>query len=231
MAPTLHHVPRTISSPIVQTLLELELVPGTIDINVLSFADLKSEAHLAINPMGTSPAFQDGDIILWESGAVLNYILEEYDSNCKFYPAPRTEKRAKYLHLQQYIIATVYPFIASLFIHTLKDKSEHDVAYIANAKAKWRDLLAPTLTEWLGDGPYFLGDQMSVVDFLVCKPLNNVDSLGMLDGTLKTLFDRISSRPSFAAAYGITPLDLACKVEYAPAEQPSSRSLNLVPSN
>jgi glutathione S-transferase len=219
MAPTLYHVPKTISSPIVQTLLELDLVPSTVMIEVLTFAQLKEEPHLAINPMGSSPAFKDDDTILWESGAVLNYLLEQYDTDCKLYAAPRTEQRAKYLHLQQYIIATVYPFVASMYIHTLGPKEEQDEAYIATAKGKWRDLLAPILTKWLGDGPYFLGDQLSVVDFLTAKPLSNIDSMGMLDETpqLKALFETISSRPSFHSAYGGT------------TTQPRSREMALIP--
>ena len=229
MAPTLYHVPKTISSPIVQTLLELNLRPCTVKVQVMSFADLKSESHLAINPMGTSPTLQDDDddTILWESGAVLNYILEEYDTEATLYAAPRTKQRARYLQLQQYIIATVYPFIASLYIHTLG--KDQDDAYIESAKSKWRTLLAPTLEQWLGDGPYFLGDKLSAVDFLVAKPLSNVNSLGMLDETpkLKALFESVSSRPSFGLAYGTTPLEPKLCEQ---AMQPTKRTFSLVPT-
>jgi glutathione S-transferase len=221
MSPTLYHVPKTISSPIFQALLELELTPSTVEVVTLTFADIKGEAHLAINPMGSSPAFQDGDTILWESGAVLNYLLEEYDTEYKLYAPPRSAKRAKYLHLQQFIIATIYPFVASLYIHSLKDKSEQDESCVTSAKEKWRDLLAPILIKWLGDGPYFLGDQLSVVDLLTSKPLSNINSMGMLGETptLKALFDDISARPSFQRAYGSTQ---------AIPDQPESRTFALV---
>jgi glutathione S-transferase len=224
MAPTLYHVPKTISSPIVQTLLELDLVPSVVQIEVLSFADLKGTSHLMINPMGTSPAFRDGDTLMWESGAILNYLLEEYDTEYKFYPGPRTAKRAKYLQLQQFIIATVYPFVASMYIHVLRPKEEQDHAYVATAKAQWRNRLAPILINWLGSGPNFLGDQWSVLDFLVAKPLSNINSMGMLDETpqLKALFEAVSARPSFRAAYG----DATTRNQ----PQPSSRSLVLVPN-
>jgi glutathione S-transferase len=144
-----------------------------------------------------APAFQDGDTILWEPGTVLNLLLEVYDTECKLYAPPRSAKRAKYLHLQQFIIATVYPFVASLYIHTLDDKSDQDESYVTSAKGKWKDPLAPILIKWLGDGPYFLGDQLSVVDLLTCKPLSNINSMGMLleTPTLKALFDDKSARP------------------------------------
>lgn len=224
--PTLYHVPKTISSPIVQTLHELELVPSTVHVEVLSFADLKTPSHLMINPMGTSPAFRDGDTILWESGAVLNYLLEEYDIHYKLYPAPRTTNRAKYLQLQQFIIATVYPLVASMYIHVLQPQDKQDPVYVESAKAQWRDRLAPILIRWLGSGPYFLGDQLSVIDFLMAKPLSNINSMGMLHETplLQAHFEAVSARPSFSTAY--YGGDTMTKKH----EQPNSRSLVLVPN-
>lgn len=215
MPPTLHHVPRTISSPIVQCLLELDLVDKPIVIVEKGFADLKTAAHLAVNPMGTSPAFQDDGIILWESGAVLDYLLERYDSvHYKLHPPPIVgsstsaddiAKRAKYLHLKQYSIATVYPFVASLAVHKLsKSTQEQDDDYVASSTNKITTLLLPTLTQWLGDGPFFLGSKMSAVDILVAKPLNNLHQLGLLQQNSPTLFallEKVRSLPSFDQAY------------------------------
>eukprot|EP00985_Skeletonema_marinoi_P002303 scaffold965_cov118-Skeletonema_marinoi.AAC.1 len=206
MAPTLYHVPRTISSPIVQILLEL----GVKDVNIetLTFAELKSPAHLARNPMGSSPAFTDEDngIAIWESGAVLTYLLETYDTQHKFHPKQGTAtplERANFLHLQQYIIATVYPFLASLFLQTLKPEHEQDQGYISSAKEKWLTLLAPTLTGFLGGQPFFMGNAISSIDFLIAKPLNNAKSLDLLEQfpDLDALFKRVSCMPSFAKAY------------------------------
>lgn len=128
MAPTLHHVPKTISSPIVQCLLELDVDGEPVVVHEMTFAELKRDDHLRINPMGTAPAFHDDDLVLWESGAVLDYLLERYDQDHKLHPPCLCKAsspadmadRAKYLQLKQYIIATVYPFVASLFVHSLK---------------------------------------------------------------------------------------------------------------
>lgn len=230
MPATLYHVPRTISSPIVQVLLELDVVDNPVVVQEISFADLKSKEHLAINPMGTSPAFQDTDldITMWESGAVLDYVLERYDLQNQFYPAPTDEKsspgkvmaRAKYLQLKQYIIATVYPFIASMYVHSLKDKDQLDEAYMTAARLKWNTVLGPVMTKWLGDGPYFLGDQISAVDFLVAKPLGNVKSMSLLSEfpALDALYVQLSSRPSYKEAYG------------GMKDHPNDQSLILVPS-
>lgn len=218
MPPTLHHVPRTISSPLVQILLEMNVVDKPVVIVEKEFSDLKWPSHLAINPMGTSPAFQDGALVLWESGAVLDYLLERYDPAFTLYPPPITAAsaaaeiatRAKYLQLKQYIIATVYPFIASLVIHKfIKPTEDQDAAYISSATCKIQELLVPTLVEWLGEGPYFLGPEPSAVDFLVAKPLSNIQQLGLLAASpsLEVLFGAIQRRATFSPAYATTAQD------------------------
>ena len=90
-APTLYHVPGTISSPIVQILHELGSVEANhIHIETLEFAQLKTPEHFARNPMGTSPTFVDteNDFSIWESGAVLTYLLSIFDKDYKYHPNP-----------------------------------------------------------------------------------------------------------------------------------------------
>jgi glutathione S-transferase len=215
---TLYHVPRTISSPIVQCLIELGVMQQDnkqVTIVEKDFPDLKKDDYLQINPMGTVPALVDESIhpiMLFESGAILDYLLERFDGEHRLHPpelSPTStinerQTRAKYLQLKQYIIATVYPFIASLGIHVLfQPKEKHDPVYIQSATEKITTLFIPVLEKYLGNNDYFLGETMSAVDFLLCKPLNNLHQLGLLEKSpsLSALFQRISSRPSWEQAY------------------------------
>ena len=202
---TLYYVPRTIASPLVQILLELELVPSEIVVVRLSFTDLKKEKILKLNPMGTSPTFitKHGDVI-WESGAILMWILSEYDTDYKLHPSAQEVKLfSASLQLRQFIIATVYPFVAKWFLHTLKPKEDHNETYLNECEVMWTGKIARILTEHLGSRNFMVGDQISVVDFLVVKPLGNADSLGMLEkfGSLKDLLERIKSRSTYDCAY------------------------------
>lgn len=222
---TLYYVPRTIGSPIYQCLLELGLVNGSgltnclndksaiIHVKKLSFAEIKDPEYLRdVNPMGTSPAFVhenhpvEGKIKMFESGAITSWLLEEYDTDNILHPALGQPGRAAYLFIQQYIIATVYPFLASLFIHTLKPDQEQDDAYVNQSKQKWTALLGPTLQSLkVGEGDYMLGGKNpSAVDFLLAKPLGNADSLSLLDNfpILKKILKQIKDRPSYCEAYG-----------------------------
>lgn len=216
MPPTLYHVPRTISSPLVQICLELDLIDKeAIIVKELSFADLKSPEHLAINVMGTSPAFQCTvmGVCMWESGAILDFLLERNDPQHRFHPPPITPEstldecrtRTQYLQLKQFIIATVYPFIASMYIHSLQcPGGKLDEEYMESAKKKCHACMGPALAAALSDGrPYFLGNEISAIDFLAAKPLGNAHALGLLDGAppLVALLERVKARPTYVLAY------------------------------
>jgi glutathione S-transferase len=253
---TLYHVKRTISSPIVQSLIELGLAHTTIRIQELSFASLKSSEYLQhINPMGTSPAYVDAeaDIVMWESGAILDHLLERYDPQGQYWCTPpvissassspkspqhqqqqqhhqqqRQQQRAKYLQLKQYLIATVYPLVAGWFLRQEEINQNHhhnknhnddddhndrkqqqqgetDAAAAANQRARdtFRNVMGPYLTRCLGDGPYLMGDQFTVIDMIAAKPWTNLQALQELAAfpTLLAHFQRVSGRPSYQEAY------------------------------
>ena len=97
--PELRHVPGTISSPIVQMLLDLGNTSVTI--KTLTFAQLKQPEHLSVNPHGSSPAFSDGEALkMWESAAILTHLLETYDHTHQLHPPPLSALRPKFLFLQ-----------------------------------------------------------------------------------------------------------------------------------
>eukprot|EP00240_Pyramimonas_obovata_P014120 CAMPEP_0118923346 /NCGR_PEP_ID=MMETSP1169-20130426/1909_1 /TAXON_ID=36882 /ORGANISM="Pyramimonas obovata, Strain CCMP722" /LENGTH=209 /DNA_ID=CAMNT_0006864319 /DNA_START=155 /DNA_END=784 /DNA_ORIENTATION=+ len=200
---TLYHIPRTISSPIVQMLLELGIGEDQVKVQEMTFQSIKLPDYLAVNPMGTSPAFKDGDLCLYESGAITCHLLETLDTEHKLHPAPGAPNRALYLQHFFFVLTTAYPFLAKLFIHTLQPAEKQDAQFVADCKAKWVDVMGPSLAAALGDKSFLLGEEASAVDFLLGKPLNNANALGLLDTlpTLKALFERISAMDSFAKAY------------------------------
>jgi Glutathione S-transferase, C-terminal domain len=59
-------------------------------------------------------------------------------------------------------------------------------------------------TKWLGDGPYFLGDEISAVDFLAVKPFRNLHAMNLLEKDFPSLyefFERVTNRPTYVEAY------------------------------
>ncbi|KAK6068221.1 glutathione S-transferase [Seiridium cupressi] len=54
-------------------------------IHLLEFSEVKGEAYVKINPNGRLPAIQDpnNQLTLWESGAIVQYLIDQYDTDGK----------------------------------------------------------------------------------------------------------------------------------------------------
>ncbi|EXL40810.1 glutathione S-transferase [Fusarium oxysporum f. sp. radicis-lycopersici 26381] len=80
---------------------ELE-IPYTT--HFISFADIKNESYTLVNPNGRVPAIEDPNtgIKLWESGAIVEYLIDTYDHDHKlsFMAAPETYLAKQWLFFQ-----------------------------------------------------------------------------------------------------------------------------------
>src|SRR5690606_31386728 len=56
----------------------LEEVGQPYDVRLLSFRAMKEPAHLALHPFGQIPTYEEGDLVLFESGAILLHIAERH---------------------------------------------------------------------------------------------------------------------------------------------------------
>nr|AAK64009.1 At2g47730/F17A22.12 [Arabidopsis thaliana]AAL76154.1 At2g47730/F17A22.12 [Arabidopsis thaliana] len=73
-----HGVPMsTATMRVLATLYEKDLQFELIPVDMRAGAH-KQEAHLALNPFGQIPALEDGDLTLFESRAITQYLAEEY---------------------------------------------------------------------------------------------------------------------------------------------------------
>ena len=56
----------------------LEEVGQPYDVRLLSFREMKESAHRLIHPFGQIPTYQEGELALFESGAIVLHIAERY---------------------------------------------------------------------------------------------------------------------------------------------------------
>ncbi|KAI2606303.1 glutathione S-transferase [Hypoxylon fragiforme] len=63
----------------------LEELDIPFDYKIISFSDMKKEPFLSINPNGRVPAIEDPNtgVTIWESGPILEYIIDQYDKENK----------------------------------------------------------------------------------------------------------------------------------------------------
>ena len=63
--------------------------------------DLKNDAYLAKNPLGLVPTLEDGETVVFESGAIVEYLLETSDARSRPSPDPSAADRARIVLLAE----------------------------------------------------------------------------------------------------------------------------------
>src|ERR1700704_1291540 len=56
----------------------LEEVGQPYDVRLVSFSEMKESAHRALHPFGQIPTYQEGDLALFESGAIVFHVAEHH---------------------------------------------------------------------------------------------------------------------------------------------------------
>jgi glutathione S-transferase len=54
----------------------LEEVGQPYDVRLVTFPEMKQAAHLALHPFGQIPTYEEGDLALFESGAIILHLAQ-----------------------------------------------------------------------------------------------------------------------------------------------------------
>ncbi len=149
----------------------LEEVGQPCEVRLLSFEAMKQSAHLALHPFGQIPTYEEGDLVLFESGAIVLHIAQRHagllpdDANA----------RARAIMWMFAALNTVEPPILELvtakFLEGDKPWSEQRLPLIKERiRVRLRQLSARLGdAEWL-DGAFSAGDLMMVHALLRLRP-------------------------------------------------------------
>ena len=176
----------------------LEEVGQPYDVRLLSFSEMKESAHRMLHPFGQIPTYQEGDLALFESGAIVFHIAERHagllpdDANA----------RARAITWIFAALNTVEPPILDLQSTRLL---EGDKIWFKQRLPVVEDRIRDRLGElsgrlgnadWL-DGAFSAGDLMMVAVLLRLK------ASGMLDEypNLSAYVARGEARPAYKRAF------------------------------
>lgn len=196
----LHFAPNSRAGRIVWLLEELGL---EYELNKMSFhpKDLKSDAHRARHPLGRIPVLEDGDVLLWESGAIVEYILERH-KNGGLKPAVDDPTWPKYQQWFHYCEGMVMPPINTIVVQTvLLPKERRDETVLGQAQRLLAKSLAP-VNQALDGKDYLIGD-FSGADIMLghaCFMANRMGCVSDEMDDLKAYVQRITDRPHFQTA-------------------------------
>lgn len=176
----------------------LEEVSQPYDVRLVSFHDMKQPAHLELQPFGQIPTYEDGDLVLFESGAIVLHIAE---THAGLLPQ-EANARARAIAWMFSAYSTIEPPIADRGIAVLVegDKPWHQ-ARLPLVENRIRDRLKQ-LSSRLGDADW-LDDAFSAGDLLMIGVLRRLGSSGLLDEypNLAAYVARGEARPAFKRAF------------------------------
>jgi glutathione S-transferase len=176
----------------------LEEVGQPYEVRPVSFRALKEPAHLALHPFGKIPTYEEGDLVLFESGAIVLHIAERHAG---LLPAA-ANARARALTWMFAAVNTVEPPILELvtvkIVEGDKPWSAERLPLVAGRIRGRLDDLSRRLgaADWL-DGAFSAGDLMMVSVLLRLKPSGIVDEYPSLAAYLA----RGTARPAYQRAF------------------------------
>ncbi|MBG0507461.1 glutathione S-transferase family protein [Agrobacterium sp. MOPV5] len=176
----------------------LEEVGQPYDVRLLSFKAMREPAHLALQPFGQIPTYEEGDLVLFESGAIIFHIAERHAG---LLPQD-ADARARAIMWMFAALSTMEPPIVEHFVTGFleRDKSWHgERLQIVDERIRKRlGELSSRLgkAEWL-DGAFSAGD------LLMISVLQRIKSSGILDeyANLAAYVARGEARPAYKRAF------------------------------
>lgn len=177
----------------------LEEVGLPYEVRLVSFAEMKEPAHLALQPFGQIPTYEDGTVKLFESGAIVLHIAQSHAGLLPEEPGARGRAIAWLFAALSTLEPPVLDRETAGFLE--RDEPWHAARQpLLESRIRARlDALAASLdeAEWLVDGTFSAGDlQMVTV-------MRRLVSSGLLDGypTLAAYVARAEARPAFQRAF------------------------------
>jgi len=176
----------------------LEEVGQTYKVRLVSFRAMKEAAHLALHPFGQIPTYEEGDLALFETGAIVLHIAERHAG---LLPGDASA-RARAITWMFAALNTVEPPILELGNARLL---EGDKPWYAKRLPLVEDRVRGRLSQLsvrLGDADWLDG-AFSAGDLMMVSVLLRLKASGMLDETpnLAAYVARGEARPAYKRAF------------------------------
>ena len=176
----------------------LEEVGQPYDVRLVSFSQMKEPAHRALQPFGQIPTYEEGDLVVFETGAIVLHIAERHggllpnDANA----------RARAITWMFAALNTVEPPLVELAVAMIfeRDKPwcEQRLPIVQDRARK----MLGDLSNRLGDCEW-LDDSFTAGDLMLAGVLFRAKGTGILDQypNILAYVARAEARPAFKRAF------------------------------
>ncbi|WP_369969015.1 glutathione S-transferase family protein [Stenotrophomonas rhizophila] len=212
-----HHLDHSRSQRVLWMLEELGLPYQLVNYQRDPTTWLAPQALREIHPLGKSPVLQDDTLVLAESGAILEYLADRYDSARQLSPEllpAQSAERLRYRYWMHYAEGSAMPplLLSLVFARVRKAPMPFFAKPIARGIADkvMKGFVGPQLKlhlQWmereLGQSPWFAGERFTAADIQMSFPIQAAASrAGSMDAypKLQAFLQRIEQRPAYQRA-------------------------------
>lgn len=195
---TLYHAPMSRSLR-VRWLLEELAIPYKLETRNLG--QLKTPDYLAVHPLGKVPAIVEDGLVMFESGAIVQYLLEKYGDG-RLEPKVGSPERPAFLQWLHFAESTLTPPLGEIAQHTLiRPEAERIPAVVPDAAKRAGNALG--VVERALAGRSWLLPEFSAADVMMGYSVALANFMKLVtDATpnVKAYLARCQARPAFQKA-------------------------------
>jgi glutathione S-transferase len=165
-----------------------------------------------LHPLGAAPLIEDGDLLLAESGAIVEYVITKHGRG-RLKPHVEHPDYATFLYWFHFSNGTLQPAIIRLvFLNRLKLPADNPVLVALKARL---DRNLAFVDARLGEAPYFSGNAFTAADVMIVVSLTTMRLFVPLElnpyPNIRMYLKRIGARPAYQRAMAkgepdLTPL-------------------------
>ena len=198
---TVHHLGMSQSDRIVWLCEELGIAYDLKRYDRDSVTRLAPAEYQALHPIGTAPVITDGDLVLGESAAIIDYIIHRYGAG-RLSVAPTDAGYADYLFWFHFANGSFMPSAMMGLVSRLAAANGGDGA--AKSLNRRLDRAWDMVEARLGETPFLAGEDFTAADIMTLFPLTTMRLFAPRDisgyPNIQRYLQRIGAREAFQRA-------------------------------
>ncbi len=194
----IYHSPGTRAFRVIWVCEELSVPYEIVPVNFAAEYRATPEWR-AMNPVGKVPVMTEGDMVMFESCAMMQYVLDRHGGGW-LQPAKDDATYAHYLQWCWFAEATFARPLGEIVNHRREFKPELDDV-VAEMKSRATACVG-ALDAAVSDRPYLLGESLSAADLSICYTMRGYRRMVTeeLPANVQAYFDQVTALPSYERA-------------------------------
>nr|ADR30117.1 glutathione S-transferase delta [Locusta migratoria]AEB91971.1 glutathione S-transferase delta 1 [Locusta migratoria] len=140
-------------------------------VNLMEGEQMKPE-YLKMNPQHTVPTIDDNGLYLWESRAIIGYLVEQYAKDDSLYPK-EAKKRALVNQRMYFDIGTLYARFADYYYPVMFGGASYDPEKLKKLEEAYE-----FLNKFLEGSDWVAGNSITIADYTIMASVSTAEIIG-----------------------------------------------------